>query len=265
MKLKRIFKMHRIFIVQELKKQMEYKVDFLIGVGGFFLAQASTILFLGIIFGTIPDLAGWSFNEILFIYGFSLIPKGIDHVFFDRLWFVGGRMIRMGQFDTYLTRPINPLIHVLMEQFQVDGFGEVIVGISLIVWTAPQIAIEWSIVKILLWLLALPFCILIFTAIKTVTSALAFWVKNSQSVIYMFYMVNDFSKYPVTIYNRFIQTVVTFVIPFALTAFYPASYILRGGNVWFCIGMPMIVAVVLMTVAVFVWNQGVKVYESAGS
>ncbi|MDR0914832.1 MAG: ABC-2 family transporter protein [Oscillospiraceae bacterium] len=265
MKLKRIFKMQRIFIVQELKKQMEYKADFLLGVGTFFVEQAVTVLFLVVIFGNIPAIDGWSFNEILFIYGFSLLPKSIDHLFFDKLWHVGQWMVRMGEFDIYLTRPINPLVHILIERFLVNGFGELIVGLSLILWTAPQIAIEWTIVKILLWLLVLPFCTIIFTAIKTATAALAFWVKTSGNVTFMFYMVHGFSKYPVTIYNRFIQTIVTYIIPFALTAFYPASYILRGGNAWFCIGMPMLVAVVLMTVAVFIWNQGVKVYESAGS
>ena len=30
---------------------------------------------------THPSLEGWTFQEIAFIYGFSLIPKGLDHLF----------------------------------------------------------------------------------------------------------------------------------------------------------------------------------------
>ena len=128
--LRRAMKMHRIFIVQELKRMMEYNGDFLTGVIGFLIVQVFNLLFLNIIFSQIPNLKGWSFYEILFIYGFSLIPKGIDHMFFDNLWAMGHWLVRKGDFDKYLTRPINPMFHVMAEKFQVDAFGELVVGIG---------------------------------------------------------------------------------------------------------------------------------------
>jgi len=87
---------------------MEYKVDFVVGVLGVFLTQGLNLLFLNVIFQHIPSLEGWTFQEIAFIYGFSLIPKGLDHLFFDNLWALGQRLVRKGEFDKYLTRPINP-------------------------------------------------------------------------------------------------------------------------------------------------------------
>ena len=74
-KIKRMLKIHRIFMAQEFKRMMEYKGDFIVGVIGFFLVQLSNLMFLWIIFGQIPNLAGWSVNEVVFIYGLSLIPK----------------------------------------------------------------------------------------------------------------------------------------------------------------------------------------------
>ena len=50
----RILRLHSIFIKQDLKKIMEYKVDFLLGAVGFLLTQAVQILCLGIIFASIP-------------------------------------------------------------------------------------------------------------------------------------------------------------------------------------------------------------------
>lgn len=73
--------MHAIFIKQYLKQIMEYKVDFFVGVLGVFLTQGLNLLFLKVLFQHIPSLEGWKFQEIAFIYGFSLIPKGIDHLF----------------------------------------------------------------------------------------------------------------------------------------------------------------------------------------
>ncbi len=263
--IKRMLKMHRIFVSQELKRMMEYKGDFLVGIIGFLMGQCLNLLFLWIIFAQIPSLMGWTLEEIVFIYGFSLIPKGIDHLLFDNLWAIGHFTVRKGDFDKYLTRPINPLFHVMAEKLQIDALGELIMGIALICVSLPSLTIHWSIVKILLAILVIPFATLIYTGIKIATAAIAFWTKRSGNITYMFYMVNDFAKYPISIYNNLVKTIITYIIPFAFTAYYPASYILTGENPLFCIGLTALISVVIMVISVFIWNKGIVAYESAGS
>ena len=109
------------------------------------------------------------------------------------------------------------------------------------------------------------FATMIYTSLKIMTSAIAFWTKASGHITHMLYAVNGFSKYPVTIYNKAIRTIITYVIPFAFTAYYPASYFLTGENGLFCVGGTVIAGSVLFAVALFVWNRGLKAYESAGS
>ena len=46
-------------------------------------------------------------------------------------------------------------------------------------------------------------------------------------MIYIFYMFNDFAKYPISIYNSLLRWLISFIVPFAFTAYYPASYFLR--------------------------------------
>ncbi len=78
-------------------------------------------------------------------------------------------------------------------------------------------------------------------------------------------MVSDFAKYPITIYNNFIKTVITYIIPFAFATFYPVKYILTGGNPLFSIGFTVVTSILLLCLGSYIWNNGVKVYESAGS
>lgn len=264
-KIKRISKMHRIFIAQDLKKLMEYKVDFLTGMFGFMVYQTINLLFLWIIFSGIPALHGWSYDEIIFIYGFSLLPKAIDHLFFDNLWSVGYWLVAKGDFDKYLTKPLNPFFTVLVEKFCVDAAGEFIVGIALIAVTIGKVSIQWSVMNVLLFILILPCATLIYTGIKTITASIAFWTKRSGHITHAFYLMNDFAKYPTSIYNDVIRNVITYIIPFAFTAFYPASYFLIGENPLFNLGGTVIAAAVLMTIGMLIWNKGVKSYESAGS
>ncbi len=263
--IKRALRIHRIFIAQEFKRMMEYKGDFIVGVIGFLLVQLSNLLFLWIIFGQIPDLVGWSVNEVVFIYGMSLIPKGIDHFLFDNLWSIGYFIVRKGDFDKYLTRPVNTLFHVLVEKIQIDALGELIMGIALVCASVPGIQAEWDLWRIIAMIAIMPFITLVFTGVKTITASVAFWVKRSGNVIYLFYTFSDFARYPAKVYNRLVQNVITYIIPFALTSYFPALFILKGENPLFNLGMPVLAAAVLMTAGVLVWHRGIRAYESAGS
>lgn len=263
--IKRMLRMHKIFVAQELKRMMEYKGDFIVGIIGFLFAQCTNMLFLWIIFRQIPSLMGWTLNQVVFIYGFSLIPKGIDHLLFDNLWAIGHWTVRKGDFDKYLTRPVNTLFHVMVERLQIDALGELIMGIALICITLPSVAIQWSLLKILLIIAVIPFATLIYTGIKIATAAIAFWTKRSGNITFMFYMVNDFAKYPVSIYNNAVRFIITYIIPFAFTAYYPAEYILTGNNPLFNIGLTVVISLILMVIGIFVWNKGIRAYESAGS
>ena len=62
-----------------------------------------------------------------------------------------------------------------------------------------------------------------------------------------------------------VRNIITYIIPFAFTAFYPAYYILSGENPLFNIGMTVLIAIVMMVIGVIVWNRGIRSYESAGS
>ena len=261
--MKKYQRMHLIFIRQYIKQIMEYKVDFVVGVLGVFLTQGLNLLFLNVIFQHIPSLEGWTFQEIAFIYGFSLIPKGLDHLFFDNLWALGQRLVRKGEFDKYLTRPINPLFHILVETFQIDALGELLVGGILLGTTLTSIS--WTLPKFLLFLVCIPFATLIYTSLKIATASIAFWTKQSGAMIYIFYMFNDFAKYPISIYNSLLRWLISFIVPFAFTAYYPASYFLQGKNGLFNIGGLILISLVFFFISLKLWDRGLNAYESAGS
>ncbi|WP_270244423.1 ABC transporter permease [Lactococcus lactis] len=261
--MKKIFRLERLFISQYLKQLIEYKGDFLVGLFGFLLEQGLNILMIAIIFTKIPDLKGWSLQQVIFIYGFSLIPKGLDHLFFDNLWAVGQRLVRKGDFDKYMTRPINPLVYVLIETFQVDAIGEIFVGILLL--ASSWGSIHWGLLKILLFIIVIPFSTAIYTSLKIALSSLAFWMKQSGSLLYVFYQINDFAKYPVTIYNNGVKFLISFIIPFAFTAYYPAKYFLTNESPLFNIGTVILISIMLLCGSLWIWNKGISAYESSGS
>lgn len=263
--MKRALKIYGLLAAQNLKRLMEYRADFLTGAVSFLIDQAVGIAFIFIIFTQIPQLAGFTFPQILFIYGLSQIPKGLDHLLTDNLWCVGYFIVRKGDFDKYLIRPIDPLFHVIAENFQVDAIGELIVGIALLIYAAPNAELHINVWTVLLSVIAVPFAALIYTSLKIMTSALAFWMKSSGFIIQMVYGMNEFSKYPTTIYSLPVRVFVTYIIPFAFTGYYLSLYLLTGSDPLWNIGGVILISSVLFVISLFIWNKGLSAYESAGA
>ena len=134
--IKRYIRLYRVFVVQFLKFLVQSKADFLIGLIGFFLTQASGIAFIYLVFQQIPTLQDWTFSQLIFIYGFAQIPRGLDHLFTDNIWMVAWNLIVNGKFDRYMLRPMNLFLQVIFEKLQPDALGELLVGTILVVYSA---------------------------------------------------------------------------------------------------------------------------------
>lgn len=87
----------------------------------------------------------------------------------------------------------------------------------------------------------------------------------SMSILFMNYSLSDFAKYPMSIYSKPIKGVLTFVIPFAFTAFFPAGYFVGKISPLLAIGGTFWAAAISFTIAYTTWLKGISVYESAGN
>lgn len=266
--MKKFLKYLKIYIklsLQSLKILLEYKIDFLIGLSGFLLLQICGVFTLKIIFESIPNLDGWSYYEVLFIYAFAQIPRGLDHMLSDNLWGLSLSIVRRSLFDKYLMKPINPLFYLIAEKFQTDAFGELIVGIILLGYSINKLKISISIQFILLLFLYIICGTVIYFAIKLIFASLAFWMRTSGAILNMVYSISDFAKYPVSIYPKAIRVIISIVIPFAFTSFFPASCCLRKDNVVELSLLIVFIAICLFKIAIKIWNMGINKYESAGN
>lgn len=261
----RYIRLYRLFMAQYLKSLIEYREDFLLGLIGFLLIQGTGIVFLQLVFSTIPSLQGFSFYEILFIYGFAQIPRGIDHIFTDYLWIFAWKTIAKGEFDRYLVRPLNPLFQVLAERFQPDGFGELLMGIILLSISGLHLQLTIDIIWVTQFSIVIIAATLIYTSIKLAVASIAFWVKFAQSYLYATYTLSTFAKYPMSIYPETMKFTLTYLIPFALTGYYPAAYFLGKESIELGFLLPIFMSFITFTIAYQIWKIGMKRYESSGN
>lgn len=207
----RYINLYKVFFLQYMKALMQSKLDFFMGFFSFFLNQILGIAFLYLVFEQIPNLNGWSFYQLVFIYGIAQVPRGVDHFITDYLWVMARKTIREGSFDRYLLRPINPLFQVIVERCQPDGFGEILVGLVLVAYAAGKLNIHFTVISVLCFLLSVVAGAIIFGAIKLFFSSLAFFIKECYGILKLANDTADFAKYPVTIYSKPIRILLSFI------------------------------------------------------
>ncbi|MCZ0207292.1 ABC transporter permease [Streptomyces achromogenes] len=241
-----------------------YRVDFALGAGAFLVRVGLQTAVVGLVFRQVPAVDGWTYHEVLFLLGFSLLPRGLDHLFTDQLWELGRKLVQRGEFYRYLIRPVNPLFSLLSERFfHPDGLGELAVGAVLVGWSGSELGLHLTPVQ---WLAA-PFLVLcgalIHTSVKLLFASLSFWTVTSLPSMYAANQVSEFAAYPLDIYHPSLRAVLTWVLPFAFTSYVPCGYLLTGATgrvVW----LPLVTAGAL-AVALAVWRRGINAYEMTGS
>jgi len=253
------------YTAQHLKGFMSYSVDFWFGLLSFLLNQGLGILFISLVFSSIPNLQGWSFFEVLFVYGFAQIPRGLDHIFFDNFWILAWRLVARGDFDRYLLRPLPPLFQLTAERFQPDGFGEFLVGLGATFTAGLALGLRPSPLELGLGVLAIIAGVGIYAGIKLAFASIAFWTKFSQSWLFAAYRVADFAMYPLGIYGKGLRFILTFVLPFAITAYFPAAALLGREPLLLGSGATFIAGAACLGLGYLVWRLGLRAYESAGS
>ena len=264
---KRYLRLYRALISQFFKTVMQSKIDFLMGLFGFFFTQVTGILFLYLVFQQIPDLQGWTLEQLIFIYGFAQLPRGIDHLLTDNIWLVAWRLVINGDFDRYLLRPMNIFFQVIAEKLQPDALGELLVGIILVVYSAINGVVVLDAAHIALFVVSILAGALIYTSIKLLFASLSFWIKRSGPFLQLAYEMAEFAKYPTEIYAKALRFVITWVIPFAFVAYLPAGYFLGtgAGNHMGVVFIECGIAALFWLLAYAVFRKGIRIYESAGN
>jgi ABC-2 type transport system permease protein len=263
--MRRHLRLFLLYFAQYAKVRLAYKADFFIA---FFSSMAATVLGFGfvlVLFSKIPQLQGWSFYEILFLYAFSLIPLGFFNVVSWNLYEFGDIYIIQGRFDRILLRPVDTLFQVIFEKFRIESLQEVVTGLLVIAICNRHLQLAWALTDYL-WFAVMAVCgALIYLSVFLTLTAVSFWFEDRVGIVPPVFNMLTFGRYPLTIYNVFIQFMLSWIIPFGFASFYPTTHFLKRESFASYFHLVPLVAAAFSTLAVLVWNRGVRNYSSTGS
>ena len=253
------------YFTQYAKVRVSYRGDFFISLVTSFAATIFGLAFVIVLFQKVPQLAGWRFQEVLFLYGFSLIPYGIFNVISTNLYDFGNNYIIEGKFDRILLRPISSLFQILFETFRIESLQEVATGVFCMAWASHSLHVAWTLDKIVLFVFFGSCAGMIYISVFLILTTASFWFEDRIGVHPPVWNVIAFGRYPLSIYSGAVQFFLCWIIPFGLASYYPSVRLLgRTVTPEYAPFVP-VVAIVFFTIAVSLWTISTRHYSSTGS
>ena len=257
-------RLYFIIETQYIKARMQYRADFIVSSIGMFFSSLATLAVFWVILKSVPDLAGWSLMEMVFIYAFYMIAISPMQILFDHAWQIRFH-IREGTFLKYYFRPLNMMFYYMSEMFDLKGLTQLLVGVALLIYSSTKLNIDWTFLKILLLLITLFSAALVQISIIVAASCAAFWVLDSYPVLGLAWKLREFSPYPMTIFDGAFRVAFTYIIPIGFVAFYPSQLFLRPDQVSPLIYFSPLVGIGLFALTYWIWTKGVNSYSGTGS
>lgn len=255
------------YLKNNLKRAFEYKTDFFMGLIGLITINLSSIIILVIIANSFTTIGGWTIWEVIFNYSLFLTGLGLHKLFFRNIVELEKHIIK-GTFDRFLLRPFNPFFQLVLDRLSLFDNTDFLLGIIGLVVSIFNLEIEWGIWQSIGIIIAVLNSALVFTLILTVITTMSFWIFRIRAILYGTSELQEaVQNYPITIYNQPLKFILTYILPYAATNYYPTLILLGkeenkiGQVFWYLI----LIDIVLICVEIVLWKKGVKSYQSSGS
>lgn len=248
-----------------LRAQMQYPTSFVMLATAHFFSTFVDILGIWVLFDRFKLIQGWTLPEVGLIYGiihmgFALaetLARGFDTF---------SLMVKNGEFDRLLLRPLSTLLQVAacdVQLMRLGGFLQGLIVLLISAWSL-QIPIISSIV--LLIILSIAGTAALFYGLLIMQAALSFWtIETLELMNITTYGGVETGQYPMSIYKPPLRLFFTFVIPLAFVAYYPVATALLHEPFPLMAGLLFPLAGWLfLALACAFWHYAVRAYQSTG-
>lgn len=255
---------YKMILIQDLKSKMSYRADFIISTIGMLFTNIAGFVSFWILFQNFPDIRGWNYYEMLFLYGFSMLAMTPVQCFFDNNWNLN-RALYSGDFIKYCFRPVNLFFYFMSEVFDIKGLGQFAFGLGTLIYAWSKLALPVTAASIIGLVLAVISASLFMIALMNIAASTGFWLIGATQVMILMFKFKDYARYPVTIFNKVFRIVFTFLIPIGFMAYYPSLPFIRPDSVSLLSWLTPVLGVVFFYVSYRIWMKGARQYSGTGS
>jgi len=217
-----------------------------------------------LLFDRFKMVQGWTLHEVGLIYGIVQMGFALAEMFargFDTF----SVMIRKGDFDLILLRPLSSLFQIATREVNIMRLGRLFQGLTVLIWSLSYFS--FSPISALIILASILSAASLFYGLLVIQATISFWTVEALEIMNIAgYGGLQACQYPVSLYTKPFRLIFTFLIPLACATYYPIATLLQKEVVPFWLGMiAPLAGFVFLVLALQLWRLGVRHYRSTGS
>lgn len=254
-----------------VRSQMQYPASFLMLITGNFLGTFVDILGIWILFDRFKMVQGWTLFEVGLIYGIVQMGFALAETF-ARSFDTFSQVIRYGEFDRILLRPVSPLFQIAFREVGVMRIGRFFQGLIVLVWSSNQLSIPFVSIHTPVICFSILGTASLFYGLYVIQATVSFWtIETLELMNAATYGGLQAGQYPMSIYNKSFRFIFTFLIPLACVGYYPIAALLHHENLSSALGsfqlglIAPIAGFAFLFLACRLWHFGVQRYSSTGN
>jgi ABC-2 type transport system permease protein len=253
-----------------LASEMTFRVNFLVKLSVEALWLAILVVFYELIFQKTQAVAGWDRNEYLFFVGCHYALAGMIETFFLENCTGFADLVRSGDLDLYLLRPIDEQFLITCRRMDWSTFPNVLQGAGVMTYALMSMGWQFDLGRVAAFVaLFVCGCALAYSFLLMLCS-LSVWLVRNQSLMEMWWLFTTLMRYPREIYKTTgwampVGWFFTFIVPVLVVVSVPADTMVRRTFEWHFIVFTAAAAVALLWLSRAFFRKALRSYRSASS
>ena len=250
--------------------QARYPASALMLTIGQFLVTGIEVLAVWALFDRFGEVQGWRLGEVALFYGLVNCTFAIADALGRGFDVLGTELLRTGAFDRMLLRPRPLWLQLMGHDLRISRLGRLLQGLLVLAYATAAAGITWTPATVAIALFAVAGGVALFLGILVLQGTLAFWTVESLEIANVLtYGGVEAAQYPLALYARWFRWLLTFIVPLAAVAYYPALAILGradplGAPAWVGLVSPL-AGFAFLALAFGAWRIGLRHHASTGS
>jgi len=263
--MKRNFRLIWMLIKYKLSRTMAFRASFwgtLFVDGLLFFVQ---LLIFHTIYAQVGSIGGWSYGQmVIFVGTFTMIDALNMAIYFFGVVGIPGK-IKTGDLDTYLTKPVNPLMRLTFESVSPDFLSQVLVGVLIVCYGVAVSGAQVSMGVGLGYAALVLLMTLLWYDLEVILRTIPFFVISAHGIMELegeLIMTNF--RIPGVLYRGFLKILFYFILPYGIMSTVPTQFI-TGSISPQGVGLAVLIVVAFTVFTLWFWKFGLRHYKSASS
>lgn len=256
-------------------RDMAFRGNFLINAVTRLFWFAAQLTYYELIFMNVEFIQGWTRPQYYAFMATGMLINSIVEMFFMPNCAHFSELIRTGNLDFALLKPIDTQFLISCEKVEFSMLNQMLFAVGLLSYGLVGIGAPVSIGQAVAYVMFVIVGVMFFYSLMILVASTSVWLGRNQGLYDFWFYITVFARYPRNIYNgvdpsrveagEVLQATFTYLLPILLVVTVPAEFLAKGMGSWEYPAIGLMASTIGLVVSRVAFQRALLSYRSASS